>query len=72
MSTVGVCWFGLRFVSSLDVALVTLSNKVLMHLILPRCEVHSVKLLRRKSVSPLSIHSDFFSVDDLVLLFVDV
>ena len=51
-----MCRVGLRFVSSLDVALVTLSDKVLMHLVLPRCEVCSIELLGGKSASHLGVH----------------
>ena len=70
---VGMCWVGLSFVSSFNVAPVTLSYKVLMHLVFPRCKVRSVKLLDRKSASHLSVHYvDFFSVDEPVLLIVTV
>ena len=54
-----VCWVGMVFVSSFDVAPVSLSDKVLMHLVFPRYEVRSVELLSRKSASHLSVHDAF-------------
>ena len=51
-----MCRVGLRFVSSLNVTLVTLSDKVLMHLVLPRCKVCSIELLGGKSASHLGVH----------------
>ena len=60
---VDVCWVGLRFVSSFYIALVTLSDKVLMYLVLTRRGVCSIELLCRKSASHLSVHDvNFFSI----------
>ena len=36
---VGSCWVGLIFVCSFDITPIALANKVLVHLVLPRCEV---------------------------------
>ena len=41
---------------SFDVAPITLSDKVLVHIVLPRCEVVSIQLLARESAPHLSIH----------------
>ena len=49
-------WTRLIFVHSFDVAPITLSDKVLVHLVLPRCEVVSIQLLARENAPHLSIH----------------
>ena len=53
---VGICWVGLIFVCSFDVTPIALADKVLVQLVLLRCEVVSVEFLCRKSASHLSIH----------------
>ena len=52
----------LIFVHSFDVAPITLFDKVLVHLVLPSCEVVSIQLLARESAPHLSIH-DCVDVD---------
>ena len=47
---------GLVFVCSSDLTPIALSDKVLVHLVLPRCEVVSIQLLSRESTPHLSIH----------------
>ena len=47
-------WVGLIFICSFDITPIALVDKVLVHLILPRCEVGSIKLFSRKSGSHLS------------------
>ena len=44
------------YVHSFDVAPIALSDKVLVHRVLPRCEVVSIQLLGRESTPHLSIH----------------
>ena len=46
---------GLVYVRSFDVAPIALSDKVLVHLVLPRCEVVSIQLLGWESAPHLSI-----------------
>ena len=48
--------------NSFDVAPITLSDKLFVHLVLPSCEVVSIQLLVRESASHLSIRDyvDFF------------
>ena len=59
---IDVCWVGLCFVSSLNIGPITLSDKVLMHLVLPNCKVYPIELLRRKSTShPSVLDVVFFS-----------
>ena len=45
----GSHWAGLIFLRSFNVAPITLSDKVLVHLVLPRCKVVSIQLLARES-----------------------
>ena len=61
-----MCWVGFIFVYSFEVTPIALADKVLLHLVLLRCEVVSVEFLYRKSVSYLSIHVE------LLLLLYDV
>ena len=53
---VDVCWVALIFLCSFDVTPIALADKVLVHLVPPRCEVVSVEFLCRRSVSHLSVH----------------
>ena len=59
-----MCWVGLIFVCSFNVTLIALADKVLLHLVFPRCKVVYVEFLGRKSASHLSIH-----VELLLLLY---
>ena len=56
------------FVCSFYVAPITLPDKVLVHLVLPRCEVVSIQLVVRESAPHLSIH-DCIDVDFPSLFF---
>ena len=49
-------WVGSIFLCSFDVAPITLTNKVLVHLVLVRCKVVSVQLLGGKRVAHFSIY----------------
>ena len=53
---VGMCWVGLTFVCSFDGTPIALPDKVLVPLVIPRCEVISVEFFCRKSASHLSVH----------------
>ena len=61
---VDMCWVGLIFVFYFDIILIAFVDKVLVHLVLPRCKVDFVELYYRKSASHLSVH-----VKLLLLLF---
>ena len=47
---------GLFFVCSFDITPIALANKVLVHLVFPRCEVGSRELFYRKSACHLSVY----------------
>ena len=51
-----MCWVGLTFVCSFDGTPIALPDKVLVPLVIPRCEVISVEFFCRKSASHLSVH----------------
>ena len=59
-------WSGLIFLSSFDIASITLADKVLVYLLLPQCKVFSIQLLARESAPHLSIH--YVDVDFCLLL----
>ena len=52
----GLCWVGLIFVCSFDITPIALTDKVLVHIVFPRCEIVSIEFLGGKSASHLSIH----------------
>ena len=69
MCWVGLGWVGLIFLSSFDVTPIAMADKLLVHLVFPRCKVPSVEFPGRKSTSHLSVHwVDFFFVGEPVLL----
>ena len=61
---VGMFLVGFIFLCSFDVTLIALADKVLVHLVLPRCKFVPFEFLYRKSTSHLSIH-----VELLLLLY---
>ena len=50
-----MCLVGVIFLCSLDIIVITLANKVLVHVVLPKYEVVSVEFLLG-SASHMSIH----------------
>ena len=44
------------FICSFDITPIALADKLLVHLVLPRCELGSIELFCRKSASHLSVH----------------
>ena len=62
-----MCWVGLIFVCSFDIAPIALADKVLVHLVLPRCEVGSFELFCRNIASHLGVH-----VELLLLLLIRI
>ena len=60
-----------EYVCSFDVAPIALPDKVLVHLVLPRCEVVSVKFLGRKSASHLSVHIETTCLERVFFLLYD-
>ena len=60
LSTLFFVMAGSVYVRSFDLAPIALSDKVLVHIVLPRCEVISIQLLARESAPHLSIHCDSF------------
>ena len=53
---VSVCWVGLRFLCFFDITLIALTDKVLVHLVFPICEVVSIQLFTGKRIVYVSIH----------------
>ena len=56
---VGMCGVGLIFLCSFDVTPISLEDKVLVHLVLPRSKIVYVEFLGKKGAFHLSIHVEF-------------
>ena len=59
-SRIILVWQLWHYIFSMDVTLVVVLKQVLVHLVFPRCVVHSVQLLYRKSTTHIFIHVPVF------------